>query len=397
MTDERLQRLLARAGDDGRAHAETRAWPVARAAFAQRPPVSRSPGVRRPVVAVAVAAALCLIVALAVTSPGNAVAEWVRDHIIGKPGVKKAAPALTHLPGGGRVVVTSRQGVWVVGGDGSRRLLRGYTGATWSPRGLYLGAWSRHELSAVEPGGRVHWTLARPGPIRGVDWSPDGYRIAYLSGRSLRVVAGDGTGDTLVRTRVAPIAPAWRPNAPHLLALAAHPRSIEVVATDAKALAWRHRLRQAARSLAWSADGRLLAVAGPTTVTILDGGSGRTQAHVPVPPGSRVVALAFAHSGSRLALVLRAPNTASARVLTVNTARAKPKPSQLFAGTGAFSQVQWSPDGNWVLISWPAANQWLFLRAGKMPGVSAVRNIARQFDPGARAPQFPAVSGWCCG
>jgi hypothetical protein len=416
MSDERLQRLLARAGDDGRAQAELRAWPVAREAFARRsadgsprrawprgreavPDHSTAAEPRRPsraLVAVAAVAALCLLTALAVTKPGEAVADWLREHIGGKPGVTKSAPALTHLPGGGRLVVAARQGVWIVDANGSRRLLRGYRGAVWSPRGLYLGAWRGHELSALEPGGRVHWSLARSGPIRAAAWSPEGYRVAYLSGRALRVVAGDGTGDVLLRPRVAPVAPAWRPHAPHLLAVAARPRVIDVVATDAHALAWRYRVAQRARALAWSADGRMLAVAGRTEVTILDGASGRALRRIAAPPSSAISAIAFAPSGSRLAMV--APRTGGrTRLLTVDLARRHAAPRLLFTGAGGFSQVRWSPDGRWVLIAWPAANQWLFVRSAHTPGLSAVRDIARQFDPGTPAPRFPALGGWCCG
>jgi dipeptidyl aminopeptidase/acylaminoacyl peptidase len=396
MSDDRLQRLLERAGDDGRAVAEQRAWPVVHEAFVQRradPPPRRVP---RPLLAFAAVTLLALIAALAVTDPGAAVAKWVRDHVVGKPGIQKSAPALTRLPGRGRMLVSARQGVWVVDADGSRRLLRGYDGATWSPHGLYVGAWRRHELFAIEPGGRVHWSLARGGRIRAADWSPDGYRIAYLTGRSLRVVAGDGTGDTQLRRRVAPVAPAWKPNAPHLLALAPRARVVDVVGADARTLAWRHAVPQRTLSLAWSADGRLLAAAGRTRVTILDGASGRTRRQVPAPHGFRITAIAFAHAGRRLAVALSSSN-GQARALTIDLGARHSRLRQLFAGAGRFSQVQWSPDDRWVLISWPAADQWLFLRSARVSGVSAVRDIARQFDPGVRAARFPVVGGWCCG
>src|SRR5438045_9766098 len=98
---DHLQRLLEHAGDAGRARAESRAWPVVRQAFAELRTSAPRHRVRRPALALAGLAALTAIVALAVTKPGAAVADWVRDHVIGKPGVEKAAPALTRLPGGG--------------------------------------------------------------------------------------------------------------------------------------------------------------------------------------------------------------------------------------------------------------------------------------------------------
>ena len=338
MSDDRLQRLLERAGDDGRAGAEQRAWPVMHEAFVRQ---RATPGPRRtsrPLLAFAAIAVLALIAALAVTNPGAAVAKWVRDHIVGKPGVEKSAPALTRLPGRGRMLVAARQGIWVVNADGSRRLLRGYAGATWSPHGLYVGAWRGHELFAIEAGGRVHWSLARNGQIRAADWSPEGYRIAYLSGTSLRVVAGDGTGDTLLRTRVAPVAPAWKPNAPHLLAFAPRARVVDLVATDARALAWRHSVPQRTRSLTWSADGRILAAAGPSTVTILDGSTGRVLRRIASPQGFRLTGVAFAHAGRQLAIALIAPN-GQAQALTFDLH--SPRSAPLFRPASLYQREAW--------------------------------------------------------
>jgi WD domain, G-beta repeat len=392
VTETHLQRLLERAGDDGRARAELQAWPVVREAVRAEPPARR---IGRPLAFVAAAAVAALLAVVAATSPGAAVADWVRDHIVGKPGAKHAAPALTHLPGGGRMLVSAPTGVWVVAPDGSRRLLRGYEGATWSPRGLYVGAWRGHELFAIEPGGKVHWSLAR-GQIRSADWSPDGYRIAYLAGSSLRVVAGDGTGDGQLRTRVAAVAPKWRPGAPHMLALAPRPRTVDVVATDARALAWRHSVPQRVRALAWSPDGRLLAVAGRSSVAILDGARGTLLRRVAAPGGFAIVALAFANRGHQLALALNSGD-GRARAASLDVGHRASTPRTLFAGAGRFADVRWSPDDHWVLISWPAANQWLFLRSARVSGVTAVRDIARQFDPGTRRARFPAVADWCCG
>ena len=105
-----------------------------------------------------------------------------------------------------------RDGVWVVQADGSKRRLGGWREASWSPFGRFVVVARANELAALEPDGDVRWSLARP-RVRFPRWAGDRIdtRIAYVSGRSLRVVAGDGTGDRLLRRNVASVAPAWLP------------------------------------------------------------------------------------------------------------------------------------------------------------------------------------------
>src|SRR5205814_5470534 len=110
-------------------------------------------------------------------------------------GIEHAEPALVALPSAGRLLVDSTAGPWIVGADGSKRLLGRYTAASWSPHGLFEVAVRGHELAALDPKGTVRWSLERAGLVHDARWSPDGYRIAYLAGSTLRVVAGDGSGD----------------------------------------------------------------------------------------------------------------------------------------------------------------------------------------------------------
>ena len=75
--------------------------------------------------------------------------------------------------------------------------------ASWSPRGLYVAVASGDRLAAVDPRGNVRWAIARPDVSDPRWFSPTGYRVAYLSAGTLRVIAGDGTDDRLLAARVA--------------------------------------------------------------------------------------------------------------------------------------------------------------------------------------------------
>jgi hypothetical protein len=68
---------------------------------------------------------------------------------------------------------------------------------------------------------------------------------------------------------------------------------------------------------------------------------------------------------------------------------------QLLAGTG-LREVSWSPDGRWLLVAWPALDQWVFLRVAGAPRVAAVSRIAQQFSAGGSSTDFPHLEGWCC-
>ena len=64
----------------------------------------------------------------------------------------------------------------------------------------------------------------------------------------------------------------------------------------------------------------------------------------------------------------------------------------IFRGTGSFGDLAWSPDGRWLLVTWPTADQWVFVRVTGPRRIVAVSNVTRQFGGGA----FPRIAGWCC-
>ena len=141
------------------ADAQRRTWEVVRAAYVEREPLPRRRRLLRPVLALAVVAA---VVAAALSPPGRAVGGWIHDRVAGEP---NAEPALVRLPAPGMLLVTSERGAWIVRADGSKRLLGAYGGASFSPRGLFVVATAGHRVVATELDGDPRWSLARPGRV----------------------------------------------------------------------------------------------------------------------------------------------------------------------------------------------------------------------------------------
>ena len=212
MNEARLKSLLRGTPVPLDEDAERRGLEVVGEAFAQRRRPHRNP---LPRIAVAVAIAT-LLAALLLSPAGAEVRDWVGD--VFTAGVPDAETGLTEIPGGGRLLVQTPAGPWVVQPDGSRRLLGDYDEATWSPRGLFLATATGRTLSAVEPDGTPHWSLSSAAAVSDPRWSPSGFQVAYRSGDQLRVVDADGSDDQLLDPGTAPVAPAWAPGGADLVA-----------------------------------------------------------------------------------------------------------------------------------------------------------------------------------
>ena len=382
----------------GSAEAGERAWDVVGTAFASRRPVRRRRRRMAPSLAVAVVlGVLMLAVAAGATQPGAAVRGFVVRVLGGDPAPPPRA-RIGPLPKG-RMLVTSPRGAWIVGHDGARTLLGPYAGASWSPRGLFVVAWSGADVRAVAPDGSVHWTLRTPGRVAAAAWSPDGYRVAYRRAGGLGVVAGDGTGPRVLSASVAPAGPAWRPGDPHTLAWVDRAGRVIVRDVDSGALVWRSPSGVGAvRALSWSADGRLALVQSADGLRVADPGANRV-ARVRLPSGDRAVAAAWAPRGRRLAVVARGASGDLTRVLVAQGGiRIADRP--VFTTTGRLTSPAWSPDGSRVLVRWTDADEWLLLPAtprrrrsgaARAPGIVAIARVARRFGG------TPAVRGWCCG
>jgi hypothetical protein len=301
--------------------ARARTWSVVARAFHERQPTRAR--AQWPRVA-AVAIALAALAAAALSPPGRAVLDEVREVV----GVERAQPALFSLPTEGRLLVASDAGVWVVQEDGSKRLLGPYREASWSPFGRFVVAARANELAALEPDGDVRWTLARPG-VRSPRWagSETDTRIAYFDRTGVRVVGGDGRGDRLIAAGArGPLA--WRPGQRFVL-----------VYTDGRGRRTRYDVtadRVLARSPPPMRQPRVLRYRGGSSEVVV---------------GQRVV----------------------------------------FRAAGRLQGSTRSPDGRWLLLGWPAADQWLLVRSDGS-GLRAIANVTDQF----RSRTFPRVEGWCC-
>jgi hypothetical protein len=370
---------------------EDRAWQVVRRAFEERAPApSRRPGraSNRLLLALVAAGAAAAVVVAVITPPGHAVLERVRRAV----GIEHAAPQLVALPAPGRLLVVSpgRNGVWVVDAGGLRRRLGSYDDAMWSPHGLYVVATTPTELLTLEIGRGVRWSLPRRG-ARSPRWEGTltDTRIAYLTPRGdLRVVAGDGTGDHLLARGAAAAPPAWDPARLHTVAYVAG-RAIVLRNADTRSIVWRVPIASRPTSLAWSSDGDLLAVVSPTRVLVL-AGDGSIERTIATATGTFRGA-AFRPRTHELALSVRQRSGSEIGLVRADGRQA---PRVVFAGPGTFGDLVWAPDGSWLLVDWPTADQWVFLRGGR---VRAVSNIEQQFPrPDRPGATLQLADRWCC-
>lgn len=390
MNEDRLREALRDEPLPDEQGAAERAWRLARVAYTSEAR-SRAPRRDRRRRVLELAAVLGLIAAF-ISPAGAAVRHWVRDAV--DVGHKPSQPALTSLPAPGRLLVDSPLGPWIVQRHGSKRLLGPYHQSTWSPHGLFVAAVRNHQLLALDPHGSVRWSLARAAPISDPSWAPDGYRIAYLSGDTLRVVGGDGTGDRLLETHVAAVTPAWAPGARHRLTFVDAAGRVRTVQADTGRLVSAITPGPHTVGLSWSSDGSRLLIERRSEVQVRDRG-GSLIWHADAPPGMSIRAASLSPAGDRVAAIAATKAAAQSELLLLGPDGAR---HRLFAGLGRFSDVVYSPNGKWLLAAWRSADQWLFLNTAHPQRIVAISDISSQFDPGTTAaPSFPKIAGWCCG
>jgi hypothetical protein len=369
-----VKRALERIEIPGEHEARERAWSLVQAAYAEREPRPATRPLLRPLL---VACAFAAIVAAALSPPGRAVIESVREAI----GVENAQPALFSLPTEGRVLAVSPAAAWIVHSDGSNRVLGPYRDASWSPFGRFVVGSTPNQLVALEADGDKRWSLTRR-DVRRASWggTRTDTRIAYLSGTRLHVVGGDGRSDTqLIDAPSLPRSPiAWRPGDRQVLAYVVDD-VLRVVSTRQRGEElWSVRVPAPLVSLEWSDDGTRLLALSRRRLTVFAGGSAVSR--TVLPPGTVGVAAAFGPRSRRVATVVYSPRLDRSEVRLGS--------GVLFSGTGRFTGLAWSPDAEWVLVPWLDADQWVFISTSAPKRIEAVSRVTAQFDG------FPKVEGW---
>lgn len=359
----------------GEAEAAARSWPVVEAALAERSPSARRN--RMPVRLALVFALLSIGLATALSPAG----AWIGDRFSeDRPAPR---PAFAALPRGGSVLAISQRGAYAIRPDGSSRQLGAFTEAGWSPHGIHVVGVEGHRLVAVDAAGTVKWTLTGRRALHHPAWSTaNGFAVAYLEGRSLKVVAGNGdpTTDRVVRRDAAAVTPAWRPHSDTVVTYATRAGAIATVDVATGQTLWRAAPATAApRSLAWTRRGNHLVALSSHTVTVLDR-TGHVRRTIPLPGVARELAL---HpSGRRAAVVI------GNRVIEIGLQGSGQR--QLFQGS--VDGIAWSQNGRRLLIGWRGADQWLLL--GPRGRIRALHEVSRELGP---AGGFPRVAAWCCG
>ena len=391
----RLDELLRDARVPGEAEAEQRSWSVVRAAYDEPGAPRRR---RRPVARAVLVVAACLTVTVvALTPPGPALARWIKRATGLDGGVPHARHALSRLPAAGSLLTAGPEGAAIVHADGSRRFLGPYREASWSPQGRFVVVVRGRQLVAVDPVGKVRWAITPPGRPSDPRWSPDGFRIAYRSAGTLRVVAGDGTGDRLLASHARPGTLAWRPRRPHTLGWADNHGRLVVGNVDG-----RKRLRSAlggirvpvaTRAFAWSADGSRVYALTPDDLRTWKVDAGRVR-RAPLGAGSIGVDLAAAPDSRHVAVLEWNAARTRSEIVLVGRGGLPRRGRRLFGTAGRLTSVEWSPDSRWVLATWRDADQWVFVRAARQAADQSPGRRRRAARPvSARTRQLPPHRG----
>ncbi len=373
--------------------AEERTWETVQAAYLSREPLPRARRAPKRLLLVVALAALGIGLALSPAAP--VMGGWLQDAV-GRSDDPAAvvAPSLEplSLPSSGQLLVGSDSGIWIVDPDGTQTAIGSYTGASWSPRRVFVAAWTDAKLVALDPeaDGFVHWTLSHE-DIGDARWSSSGLRLAYRSGKALRVVVENGTKDRQLAANVAPIAPAWRPGRQEVVAYVDGAGRLTVVDADSREVAWRTERLPDPVGVTWSSDGQKVFVLGDRQLRVFEAPD-RLAAVLRLPSGTVGTSIAARPGSPDVAFSVYSPTTGVGTLYVSNGG----EPRIVFAGAGLLDDPIWSPDGRVLLVGWPGADQWVAIPAAPRQPLETTGEMTARFEPSGGDGSFPQILDWCC-
>ena len=405
--EDALRRDLQANRPDDEEGALERALTIAAAEHAGARANRRGAGFSRRLLAALVGSVLTL--ALILSPAGAQVRDWVGDAVSGDggDGVRRA---LTRVPSGGSLLVSSGAQVFTVAEDGSTGLLGDYDDAAWSPNGYYVAASRGDQLLALEPDGALRWRVYPSGPVEDQTWAPGCCRVAYRSDGGIWVVDGDGTDNHELIGDVAAVPPEWMPvpydvetqSSPNVLAYIASDGRLVTIDTDTAARSRAVRVVDDPIAVDWL-DRRRIVVAGGESLAIVDIEDGSVTP-LDVPFRGRIESVALSAASSSVALLTEAGGPASGSRIRSTLLLAKLSPDgeatrtrTIFSGLGHYDGPVFAPDGSRIELGWREADQWRFISPARDVEPMAVGGIAGQFDPGGgKAGPLPEIEDWCC-
>jgi hypothetical protein len=173
----------------------------------------------------------------------------------------------------------------------------------------------------------------------------------------------------------------WKPLSLSVLAFAAPNGQVQVYDVTSCRLILRTRPGAVPSKLQWSSDGKLLLALSPFSLRVYDL-EGRVVAQDD-PSDATYDSDATFLPGTHQVAVVRLHGTQT-DVFLLDSGRS------LFHVGGGLRQVVPSPDGRWLLLTSPEADQWIFVRLGGAHAIRAFSAIEEQFGTG----RFPVVAGW---
>ena len=153
----------------------------------------------------------------------------------------------------------------------------------------------------------------------------------------------------MLRNRVAPTPPAWRPAANHELVFGTVDGQIALAQTDTGVTSWRAPLGEPAKQLVWSEDGQRLLALGERSLRIFDA-EGNELGALGLPLGPSGVA--FLRKSHRFVLIRWQPATGRSELVLMDAEAERGEERSLFSAAGEFGPLAVSPNGRWLLVGW---------------------------------------------